>query len=657
MYLGKADVNTYDKGAGREFLVSDGQGSYCFSTVIGANTRMAHGLLVKKLDPKGTHKVLVSKLEETLFIGGKKYQLSTNRYKDLIYPDGFRYLQEYQASPIPSMLFVIHSALFKKSIFMPHGMGCTVVKYELLASPERVRLEVRPLVSHRDVHTSEIGRLDFKCVFSSGEVTINGGDITSKVAATDGEWIEKPLWFDRIVYEQEENFQGSVYEDLWSPGFLSLEMEEGDFVYLVIRSSDAEIVKAKSQIGDLEKQTIQDAKRFISSIPMESKTSAIRDLVIASSHLVEEGNGGVPCIYSGYPSMKVLARETFISMPGLLISTGRHDVAERIIRRWLHLAESNDWIVPSSLEGDTPEFQGVDAGLWLVYASQKLYEAMENPDSKKDLWDKVLHVIDRYSHPIEELQLSQAEDGMLFLSSDDPSRHWMSGFVDGEAVVRRRGYLVEVNSLWYNALRFAEQICELDGRVERQKRYCQMADKVATSFREVFWHKDGGFLLDWVDPSCDPDTSVRPNQLLSISLPYSPLDPVMGRSVLDICWNELYTTYGLRTLEPKHDKFKGRHEGRMDQRAKAKYRGMAWPWLLGHFITAYLKFNPYRLDIGWVFMRPFNSHMRHGCLGGIAEFFDGIMPYKPHGDVLYAPSLGEVLRVLQEDLLNPMGVA
>jgi len=657
MYLGKADVNTYDKGAGREFLVSDGHGSYCFSTVIGANTRLAHGLLVKKLDPKGNHKVLVSKLEETLFIGSKKYQLSTNRYKDLIYPDGFRYLQEYQASPMPSMLFVIHSALFRKSIFMPQGMGCTIVKYELIASPERVRFEVRPLMSHRDVQSPQASRLDFICSVSGRELVVNGGGITTKLGVTDGEWIEKPLWFDRVVYEQEENCQGAVCEDLWSPGFLQLDMQEGDSVYFVLCSSDTGVCKSKAEIGALEKETIQGAHRLVSSVPMEPKTSAIRDLVMASSHLVDEGNGGSPCIYSGYPSMKELARETFISMPGLLVSTGRHKVAEGVLNRWLALAEANDWVVPSEVDGDDVKFHGVDPGLWLAYSAQKLYEAADNPDAKEDLWRKVLCVIDRYSRPIDVLQLSLTDNGMLFLDSDDPSRHWMNGVVDGETVVARRGYLVEVNALWYNALRFAEQVCELNGDVKSRERYASMADMCGKSFKDTFWNKEGGYLYDWVDPSCKSDPSIRPNQILGVSLPCSPLDPVMGRSVLDVCWDELYTTYGLRTLEPKHDKFKGRQEGRIDQRIKAKFRGMAWPWLLGHFITAYLKFNPNRIDIGWIFMRPFNSHMRHGCLGGIAEFFDGIMPYKPHGDVLYSASLGEVLRVLQEDLLNPMGVA
>ena len=139
---------------------------------------------------------------------------------------------------------------------------------------------------------------------------------------------------------------------------------------------------------------------------------------------------------------------------------------------------------------------------------------------------------------------------------------------------------------------------------------------------------------------------------MAISLPYSPFEGHdFSKKILRLCWDELYTTYGLRTLDPHHDKFKGRSEGRLDQRQKARFRGMAWTWLLGHFITAYLKCNPTRKDLGCIFIRPFNSHLRHGCLGGVAEYFDGIMPYRAHGDVLSATAHGELLRVLFEDLV------
>ena len=655
MYLGKADVNTYDKGAGREFLISDGQGSYGFSTVIGANTRKAHGLLVVRPEGQSLHQVLASKVEETLFAHGKKYQLSTNRYKDLIYPDGFRYLQEYQASPIPSMLFVVHSILVRKSLFMPQGRNCTVVKYELLASPERVRLELRPLFAHR--LSTELPVEGERGTFSSQEtgsgLRVEGRGMTSHVLATRGEWVSKPLWFDHLLYENEENVTGAALEDLWSPGQLQVEMEEGETVYLVL--SRDPVALSEKDGATWEKETLHRLQRIASEIPIQPRSSAVRDLVHASYHLVDEGSKGNPAIYTGYPSVQTRARETFLALPGLMLSTGREGTALELLRHWVGLAEDHEGVVPSAIDPcGAPSFVGADAGLWLLYAAQKTYEAMENPDGASDLWKGLEGILDRYAQGIPSLDLECHENGLLYLTHPHPGRHWMDGTTEGEPVVRRQGYLVEFGALWYNALRFGEQIMELLGNPEKAATYGRLADRCREGFVQIFWKPEPGSLKDWADPrSGMEDDAVRPNQILAVSLDSSPLDPERGRSVVETCWNELYTTYGLRTLDPRHEKFKGRQEGRLDQRLKARFRGMAWPWLLGHFVSAYLRFNPNRTDIGWVFLRPFNAHMRHGCLGGVAEFFDGIMPYKPHGDVLSAASLGEILRVLQEDLLKP----
>ena len=227
----------------------------------------------------------------------------------------------------------------------------------------------------------------------------------------------------------------------------------------------------------------------------------------------------------------------------------------------------------------------------------------------------------------------------------------MNAVAGDEVVVPRKGYLVEVNALWYNALKCAEKYALECGCADSAKKFGEAAEKCAKSFNDTFWSFDMKGLYDSVDPETfKNDGTIRPNQILAASLPFSPLSPDAAQNVVRLCWNELYTTYGLRTLDPRHDKFKGRSEGRLDQRLKARYRGMAWTWLLGQFITAYLKNNPSRKDLGWVFIRPFNSHLRHGCLGGVAELFDGMMPYRPHGDVLSAVSLGELLRVLHENL-------
>ncbi|MDO5115974.1 MAG: amylo-alpha-1,6-glucosidase [Synergistaceae bacterium] len=654
MYLGKADVNTYDKGAGREFLISNGRGSYGFSTVIGANTRREHGLLVVRPEDKSQHSVLVSKIEETIFDQNKKYQLSTNRYKDLVYPDGYRYLQECQGNPFPSMLFVIHSILLKKSIFMPNGKECTVIKYELLAAPDKIRLDLRPLVAHRSsgsVCPDSRGN-DFSVSSDSAHsISISGRSHTSCVSVTAGTWSLKPLWFENLIYEHDDRPDSSSVDHLWSPGFISNELSEGDVVYVVL--SQSPLNYSLKELADMEKEASDRFENILEQANLPALSSAEQDMIAASYHLVDDRPESVAPIYTGYPSVGTNARDSFISLPGLLIATGREAVAAKTLGYWLELAENNGWVMPDKLDSESGiKFGGADNGLWFVYAADKYLSHSDGKDAfRAELARAVREITLKYLSGIPELDLVCDPNMLLKLTSDNPARHWMGALAGEEQVVERKGYLVEINALWYNALRVAAKCAaEFDG-AEGEKKFSEAAEKCAKAFRDAFWSFDMNGLYDCVDPETfKNDASIRPNQILAVSLPYSPLQPEMAQKVVRLCWNELYTTYGLRTLNPRHDKFKGRSEGRADQRLKARYRGMAWTWLLGQFITAYLKLSPSRRDLGWVFIRPFNSHLRHGCLGGVAELFDGMMPYRPHGDVLSAISLGELLRVLHENL-------
>ena len=652
MYLGKADVNTYDKGAGREFLISNGRGSYGFSTVIGANTRREHGLLVVRPENSRKHSVLVSKIEETLFVKNKKYQLSTNRYKDLVYPDGYRYLQEYQGNPFPSMLFVIHSILLKKSIFMPHGKEFTVIKYELLASPEKARLDLRPLFAHRGI--ADVCEASCKNEFSvasdsAHRISVTGRGRTSLCDATSGTWSLKPLWYESLIYDKDDNLEQSCVDRLWSPGYLTNELSEGDTLYVVLSEKPQELTAKELQA--MEKEAAARFEDILEQANLPALSSAEQDMIVSSYNLIDDRPESAAPVYSGYPSVEARARDTFISLPGLLLATGREETAAKTLSFWQSIAEKNGWVMPDGLAEDgSPVNGGMDNGLWFVYAADKYLDHSKDASEGKALFAAIKAIVDKYRAGAPEIDAECTAGMLIRLTSDDPARQWMNCADCGEAVVKRTGYLVEVNALWYNALMTAAKYAE-KYEDSAAAGYREAAEKCAKSFNETFWSFEMNGLYDSIDAATyKNDTAIRPNQILAASLPFSPLSPENAQKVVRLCWNELYTTYGLRTLDPHHDKFKGRAEGRLDQRLKARFRGMAWPWLLGQFITAYLKYNPKRKDLGWIFMRPFNSHIRHGCLGGVAEVFDGMMPYRPHGDVLSAVSLGELLRVLHENL-------
>jgi predicted glycogen debranching enzyme len=658
LYLGKADVNTYDKGAEREFLVSNGAGNYGSSTVVGANTRSEHGLLVVRPGDSETHTVLVSKLEETLIAHNKKYQLSTNRYKDLIYPDGYRYLQEYQGNPHPDMLFVIHSIFLRKSIFMPAGAACTVVRYELVESPETVVMDVRPLFAHRgnNVTCPDQSGADFSAVFSGSAVKVSGRGRESCVAFAGSpspvNWSDKPLWLENLIYEKDSDAETPSSDSLWSPGCGAVSMNRGDVLYVVISAEPREYSPA--ELESLMKETVDRQRAFADALPMDTKYSMAKHLAEASSHLVAENDGAAPVIFSGFPSAEKRARDTFIALPGLTLATGRAGAAKGILESWLGHARECDGIMPAYINAHGRAVTGdIDAGLWFMYALAK-YSACEGTDFARSNHAELKALIEKYHEGSPELgAVMDADTKLVKYFNAEGTRNWMSGDAGGETIIERRGYLVEVNALWYNALRFMEELSRASGEDDSARRYAETADAARASFAKIFWNEETKYLYDWVDPSDGRrDDLIRPNAIFAISLPHAILPDDAGRAVFATCWDHLYTTYGLRTLDPRNDKFKGRAEGRPDQKKKARLRGMAWPWLLAHFITAYMRFNPDAIEMGWRFIRPFTSHMRRGCLGGVAEYFDGMMPYRPHGDVLSAISAGELLRVMREDLMK-----
>jgi predicted glycogen debranching enzyme len=658
LYLGKADVNTYDKGADREFLVSNGAGSYGSSTVIGANTRSEHGLLVIRPKSSENHIVLVSKLEETLTAHNRKYQLSTNRYKDLIYPDGYRYLQEYQGDPYPDMLFVIHSIFLRKSIFMPPGGTCTVVRYELMESPETIGIDVRPLFAHRSngaVCPDQAGS-DFKAASDGGVVNVSGRGHISHVSYAGGsdsvKWNDKPMWLENLIYEKDGEADDPASDALWSPGYGSVSMKRGDVLYAVV--SEEPLSYTADELESLLKETVRRQAKFSPALPSDTKYSMAQHLAQESRHLVTENENSAATILSGFPSAEKRARDAFIALPGLTLATGRADAARGILENWLGRAGECGGIMPSHIAPSGDAVTGdIDSGLWFVYAMEK-YSASEGMDFARGHYGELSALMGKYGEGLPELgAVIDSGTKLLKYFNLSGTRNWMSGDAGGEPIVKRRGYLVEVNALWYDAMRFMAELAKAAGDAPAAAKYSETADAARESFVKIFWNERAKYLYDWVDPAGgECDELIRPNAIFAISLPHPVLPDDMGRAVFTTCWDHLYTTYGLRTLDPHNEKFKGRAEGRPDQKKKARLRGMAWPWLLANFISAYMRFHPDATEMGWRFLRPFTSHMRRGCLGGVAEYFDGVMPYKAHGDVLSAISVGELLRVMRECLIK-----
>lgn len=607
MFLGKAKINSFEKGVGKEWILSDGKGNFAATTIIDVPTRKEHALFSALKEPT------LIKLEEKIKIGKKECFLSTNRYADMVYPDGYRYIISIELSPFPTYIYSVNESLLRKRIIIENGK--LLINYSILSSPEPVFFEISPLLpasteTYPQQHLIELGTIvDFK---------------NTKVLAraTSGEYMIRPR-----LYENVEYLFGDGKKTLWSPGIFSFSIKEGESVTIEIST--------QANIPEREFDRIWGMKeRFYKAIAdsMPCKDPFIHLLMMVGDALLLE-RGDLKTIISGYFSLKERGRETFISLPGLLLSTGRIDEAKLCFLRWLEFF--NERGIPYEIEDENPVYKGEEPTFWFIYALAKLLAYTNDLNWAEKIFPKIRTFVEGM------IETGKVDEDSLIVESD-PANNWMGASLREGFVVERTGKLVELNALWYNAVSF---LSTLSDAINVKHSYDKLRRRIEESFLKTFWIEEEGYLKD-----TDQSKEFKPNQILALSLPFTPVPKDKGRTAVLNIWKHLYTTYGLRTLSPLEKKYKGREEGDEIQKLKARWRGMAWPWLLGHFFSAVRRYFPEKSNVLETMWMPFLAHMEEGCIGGIAEVFDGSMPYEPHGDVLYAPSQGEIIRCFVEDV-------
>ncbi|MCD6363338.1 MAG: glycogen debranching enzyme family protein [Synergistetes bacterium] len=607
MFFGKAKINSFEKGISREWVLTDGKGGYASLTLLGVPTRKSHGIF--SLNGKS----LLIKLEERVKVGKKECFLSTNRYSGVVYPDGYRYIISVDFDPLPTYVFSVNEALIRKRFLFHEDR--LFINYELISSIEPVRFEIFPLFPG----TSEISPSQHP-VEAGTMVDVRGERIL--IRANCGEYKPRPRWYENVEY-MEEGIKGAF----WTPGFFSFSLEEGKEATIEVSTRAASLDEDFQRLWGMKKRFFV---MLSDSLPKGDETLSLL-MSIGNTLLLEKGD--YKTILSGYFSLKERARETFISLPGLLLSTGRIDDARLCLLRWLDFF--NEGGIPYEIEDENGIYKGEEPTLWCIYSLGRFLAYTNDLNFVRGAFEKMESF---FSYMMESGRID--EDGLIV--EENPANNWMGIELNGEYIVERKGKLVELNALWYNAVSFLSRLGEA---YNIKHSYGKMASLIRESFMKTFWLEDEGYLKD-----AEESSELRPNQILAFSLPFTPVPRKEGRRALNVIWRHLYTTYGLRTLAPLEKKYKGREEGDELQRLKARWRGMAWPWLLGHFFSALRRFYPekaYCLRTMWM---PLLAHLEEGCIGGVAEVFDGSMPYNPHGDIIYAPSQGEIIRSFVEDV-------
>ncbi len=462
--------------------------------------------------------------------------------------------------------------------------------------------------------------------------------------AQDEQW-----WYD-FYYRIEQQRQQDCTEDFWSPGFFRCTITEPTKLILWASLKDENPVE---QIENLDIDIICDDLTLRQNELLKKvkpNDTALTILTLAAEQFIIErqiAGKAVNSILAGYPWFLDWGRDAFISLPGLLLSTGRFTEAASVLTSFA--SSVSQGMIPNRFDDYTnaAHYNSIDASLWFVSAAFEYYKKSGNAKVfTQQLLPMIRWIVDSY-HSGTRFNIHADEDGLIFGGDKDTQLTWMDAKHNGIAFTPRWGKAVEINALWYNAICLLAQFYQ-EKDWNSAHHFERLAEKVQKSFCEKFWNESTGCLYDCIKAADDKDPSVRPNQIFAVSLPNSPLDLDRQKMVVEKVRSELLTPYGLRTLSPNDKNYKGRYQGGFAQRDAAYHQGTVWPFLTGHFIEAYLKVNDYSRPAkrtAMEFIQPLLNHLTQaGCIGSISEIFDGDEPQRPHGCFAQAWSVAELLR-------------
>lgn len=638
-------------GLSREWLETNGLGGFACGTVTGANTRRYHGLLTAALNPPGGRMLLLSKLEETLVIGHRRIDLSTNEYAGAIHPEGYRLLTAFRLVPFPTWTFEVEGVRLEKTVFMPQGSNTVQVEYKLLQAPEvsKLLLELRPLIAFRDYHstTHQNGGLNtaIKTAPNAASLQPYPGLPRLYFAHNAEQLQEQGYWYKNFLYREERARGLDFQEDLFNPFVLSCQLNTG-FGITVIASTEQKDV---GQAVAVRTSELQRRQQLVASSPLDDLF--VRDLALAADqYLARRGEDWT--VIAGYPWFTDWGRDTMISLPGLTLFTGRYDIAKSILRNFGRHTDRG--MLPNRFvdSGEEAEFNTADATLWFFEAARAYAAATKDYDFLSQELYPVLNQIIEFHIKGTRYNIKVAENGLLNAGAPGAQLTWMDAKIGDWVVTPRSGKPVEIQALWYNALRIMEDLAARFGDEERRKKYSGMASLAGVTFNRIFWNSDARCLYDVVNGG-PPDKSIRPNQIFAVSLHHSMLSPERSRAVVEIVEKELLTPVGLRTLNPSDARYRSTYEGNQYSRDSAYHQGTVWPWLLGPFVSAFVKVHggtaQSRLRAHDL-LRGIEQHLTEAGLGQISEIFDGDAPHHPSGCFAQAWSVAEVLRALCEDV-------
>jgi predicted glycogen debranching enzyme len=642
--------NDFAEASSREWLETNGIGGYASSTISGANSRRYHALLTAAMRPPLGRITMLSKFEETVKIGGKAYELSSNQYHDKVYPEGYKLLTSFRLDPFPIWTYKIGNIEIEKSIFMVYGANTTVCQWKARDNGQRttdngqISLELKPLLSFCDYHHLQHEDANFDLNYETSEklVTVRPyASMPPMYLAHNAESIEKTeFWYHDFEYAIEKERGFDFTEDLFQPFSMKFDLSESAIVVASIET------KEFFDVSEAAKKEIARRKELVEIA--EAEEDFAKQLVVAADQFIVKRGAGETVI-AGYPWFSDWGRDTMIALKGLTLATNRPKIAKNILLEFSrHVSEG---MIPNRFPdiGDEPEYNNVDGTLWYFEAVRAYVEKTGDYDFvRESLYAKLAEIISKHLQGTR-YNIHVDTDGLLYAGQEGTQLTWMDAKYGDTVFTPRIGKPVEIQALWYNALKTMEHFAAKFGDEKDEKLCGSMATTAKSSFDRVFWNEAESCLYDVVG-SDSRDGAVRPNQIFAVSLHHQILDDEMkARQVVEKVEKELLTPVGLRSLSPKDSQYCPIYIGSPYKRDSSYHQGTVWGWLIGGFVDAYRKVNRDSESKVAEFLNGFKAHLNEAGIGQISEIFDADAPHHPRGCFAQAWSIAEVLRVLKAE--------
>jgi predicted glycogen debranching enzyme len=668
-------LSNFAEAVEKEWIITNGLGGYSSSTVLGINTRKYHGLLVTGFHPPRYRRICIEKLDEEILAGNNIYPLGANEFQNGIFPQGHLFLTEFSVSPFPRFVYVVQDVEVQKTILMPYEKNAVITVYSILnKSGFDVKTRVFPLINWRHIHSvTDRWKNPWELVQTQEDkevcVRFSVPQSVLMMKTTSGQYNVAGRWNEKVFYREEAMRGESCFDDYYQLGYFEVGVEsnknENFAIIAVADKNETDAVKALAEMPatlyDIEALQEREMKRredLLAKFYEKHKSISINDwlnwIVLATDTFITKKIDDLQkFVIAGYHWFETWGRDAFISLPGLMLVTGRFEDARKVLLTFKKHCKQG--LIPNFIPDQLgqPAYNTVDATLWFMNAVlQYLKYTNDFKFVQERLWEALKTIIEDHVKGTA-FEIHVDNDCLL---SHGSQLTWMDATVDGQPMTPRAGKAVEVQALWYNTLKTMELLANRFKEKSEAEKYLQTAEKARENFVRKFWNPQKNCLFDVVTEN-SKDESLRPNQIITVALDFTMLDNVKSEKIVDLVYHELLTGYGLRSLAKSDSRYIGIYAGDRRSRDKAYHNGTVWPWLLGPFTTAFLKtkgHTEFRREYALKnFLLPlFAEQILEAGLGTISEIFDGDPPHMPRGCISQAWSIAEPLRAYVEDVMQ-----